>query len=106
MNLRITSILGEQLIFENINFTNAIEVEIDTSKQFSIPEDCNDNISIETENAEETIVINIPVISENNEETITTEENIVIENIEETTDAFEETLAIIDNQDIEIAYYK
>lgn len=91
MNLRITSILGEQLIFENINFTNAIEVEIDTSKQFSIPEDCNDNISIETEN---------------NEETITTEENIVIENIEETTDAFEETLAIIDNQDIEIAYYK
>ena len=105
MNLRVTSILGEQLIFENIDFTNAIEEEINTSKQFSIPEDCNDNISIETENAEETIVVNTPVISENNEETITTEENIVIENIEETTDAFEETLAIIDNQDIEIAYY-
>lgn len=44
MNLKATSVVNEELIFENINL-NATETEINTQKQFSTPEDCQENLS-------------------------------------------------------------
>ncbi|WP_298543919.1 expansin EXLX1 family cellulose-binding protein [uncultured Aquimarina sp.] len=44
MNLRITSILGEELIFENIVLN--LNEDFDTGLQFSTPEECNQILSI------------------------------------------------------------
>lgn len=47
MNLRITSALEEQVVFENITLINS--VEINTGKQFSTPNDCEDS-TLDVEN--------------------------------------------------------
>ncbi|WP_027395480.1 expansin EXLX1 family cellulose-binding protein [Aquimarina latercula] len=44
MNLRVTSILGEELIFENIALN--LNEDFDTGLQFSTPEECNQELSI------------------------------------------------------------
>ena len=41
MNLRVTSVLGDQLVFENINLINS--VEINSNLQFSTTENCIDS---------------------------------------------------------------
>ena len=42
MNLRVTSVLGEQVVFENISLN--LSEEIGTNKQFTTPEECLDGI--------------------------------------------------------------
>ncbi|SEL80893.1 Por secretion system C-terminal sorting domain-containing protein [Aquimarina amphilecti] len=44
MNLRVTSILGEVLIFENIVLN--LNEDFDTGLQFSTPEECNQQLSV------------------------------------------------------------
>ncbi|WP_299315412.1 expansin EXLX1 family cellulose-binding protein [uncultured Aquimarina sp.] len=54
MNLRVTSILGEELIFENIVLD--LNEDFDTGLQFSTPEGCNQELSIQEFDIAETMM--------------------------------------------------
>ena len=64
MNLRLTSVLGEQLVLDNINRVNN-NVEINSNKQFSIPENCDDSI------------LNVDTFEKEYYNIVTTEGNII-----------------------------
>ena len=89
MNLRLTSVLGEQLVLNNINRV-ANNVEINSNKQFSIPEDCNKETpevvvieeTIEPDEIPETPEV-VVVEEEEPDETPETTEVVVVEETEE-----------------------
>ncbi|WP_299437820.1 expansin EXLX1 family cellulose-binding protein [uncultured Aquimarina sp.] len=55
MNLRVTSILGEELVFENIILN--LNEDFDTGLQFSTPEECNQELSIPEFDVTEAIML-------------------------------------------------